>query len=41
MANFGRITQVIGPVVDVAFDEPGTKLLAQEKKPRGFQKKVK
>ncbi|CAN5392783.1 F0F1 ATP synthase subunit beta [soil metagenome] len=26
MANFGRITQVIGPVVDVAFDEPGTKL---------------
>lgn len=26
MANFGKITQVIGPVVDVAFDEPGTKL---------------
>lgn len=26
MANHGRITQVIGPVVDVAFDEPGTKL---------------
>jgi F-type H+/Na+-transporting ATPase subunit beta len=26
MANTGRITQVIGPVVDVAFDEPGTKL---------------
>lgn len=26
MANLGRITQVIGPVVDVAFDEPGTKL---------------
>ncbi len=26
MANVGRITQVIGPVVDVAFDEPGTKL---------------
>src|SRR4051812_24742129 len=26
MANFGRITQVIGPVVDVAFDEQGTKL---------------
>ncbi|MBK8290836.1 MAG: F0F1 ATP synthase subunit beta [Flammeovirgaceae bacterium] len=26
MANSGRITQVIGPVVDVAFDEPGTKL---------------
>ncbi|GCC52186.1 F0F1 ATP synthase subunit beta [Chryseotalea sanaruensis] len=26
MANFGRITQVIGPVVDVAFDEPGSKL---------------
>jgi len=26
MANIGRITQVIGPVVDVAFDEPGTKL---------------
>lgn len=26
MANTGKITQVIGPVVDVAFDEPGTKL---------------
>ncbi len=26
MANVGKITQVIGPVVDVAFDEPGTKL---------------
>ncbi|MCW5910139.1 MAG: F0F1 ATP synthase subunit beta [Cyclobacteriaceae bacterium] len=26
MANSGRITQVIGPVVDVAFDEPGSKL---------------
>ncbi len=26
MANFGKITQVIGPVVDVAFDEPGTNL---------------
>jgi F-type H+-transporting ATPase subunit beta len=26
MANYGKITQVIGPVVDVAFDEPGTKL---------------
>lgn len=26
MANHGRITQVIGPVVDVAFDEPGTNL---------------
>ncbi|MFM9979183.1 MAG: F0F1 ATP synthase subunit beta [Sphingomonadaceae bacterium] len=26
MANFGKITQVIGPVVDVAFDDPGTKL---------------
>lgn len=26
MANFGKITQVIGPVVDVAFDEPGSKL---------------
>jgi len=26
MANIGKITQVIGPVVDVAFDEPGTKL---------------
>ncbi len=26
MANFGKITQVIGPVVDVAFDEAGSKL---------------
>ena len=26
MANSGKITQVIGPVVDVAFDEPGSKL---------------
>ncbi len=26
MANTGRITQVIGPVVDVAFDGPGSKL---------------
>jgi F-type H+-transporting ATPase subunit beta len=26
MANIGKITQVIGPVVDVAFDTPGTKL---------------
>jgi F-type H+/Na+-transporting ATPase subunit beta len=26
MANIGRITQVIGPVVDVAFDQAGTKL---------------
>lgn len=26
MANFGRITQVIGPVVDVAFDGAGSKL---------------
>ncbi|HYF67440.1 MAG TPA: F0F1 ATP synthase subunit beta [Ohtaekwangia sp.] len=26
MANIGRITQVIGPVVDVAFDEEGSKL---------------
>jgi F-type H+-transporting ATPase subunit beta len=26
MANFGKITQVIGPVVDVSFDEPGMKL---------------
>src|SRR5882724_4307254 len=26
MANIGKITQVIGPVVDVAFDDPGTKL---------------
>ncbi len=26
MANHGKITQVIGPVVDVAFDEPGSKL---------------
>jgi F-type H+-transporting ATPase subunit beta len=26
MANIGKITQVIGPVVDVAFDAPGTKL---------------
>lgn len=26
MANTGKITQVIGPVVDVAFDEPGSKL---------------
>jgi F-type H+/Na+-transporting ATPase subunit beta len=26
MANIGKITQVIGPVVDVAFDEPGSKL---------------
>jgi F-type H+/Na+-transporting ATPase subunit beta len=26
MANYGRITQVIGPVVDVAFDEAGMKL---------------
>ena len=26
MANFGRITQIIGPVVDVAFDEAGMKV---------------
>jgi F-type H+-transporting ATPase subunit beta len=26
MANFGKITQVIGPVVDVAFSDPGSKL---------------
>lgn len=26
MANTGKITQIIGPVVDVAFDEPGAKL---------------
>ncbi|HCW07139.1 MAG TPA: F0F1 ATP synthase subunit beta, partial [Cytophagales bacterium] len=26
MANYGKITQVIGPVVDVAFDEPGATL---------------
>jgi len=26
MANIGKITQVIGPVVDVAFDTPGSKL---------------
>lgn len=26
MANFGRITQIIGPVVDVAFDEAGSKV---------------
>ncbi len=26
MANTGKITQVIGPVVDVAFDDPGSKL---------------
>jgi F-type H+-transporting ATPase subunit beta len=26
MSNSGKITQVIGPVVDVAFDEPGSKL---------------
>jgi F-type H+-transporting ATPase subunit beta len=26
MANIGKITQVIGPVVDVAFDDPGSKL---------------
>jgi len=26
MANTGRVTQVIGPVVDVAFDGPGSKL---------------
>lgn len=26
MANIGKITQIIGPVVDVAFDEPGSKL---------------
>ena len=26
MANTGRITQIIGPVVDVAFDAPGTHL---------------
>src|SRR5579872_1555385 len=26
MANYGKITQVIGPVVDVAFDEPGSTL---------------
>ncbi len=26
MANTGRITQIIGPVVDVAFDTPGTHL---------------
>ena len=26
MANYGKITQVIGPVVDVAFDGEGSKL---------------
>lgn len=26
MANFGKITQVIGPVVDVSFSEPGSKV---------------
>ncbi|HZI26086.1 MAG TPA: F0F1 ATP synthase subunit beta, partial [Chryseolinea sp.] len=26
MANIGKITQVIGPVVDVAFDSEGTTL---------------
>lgn len=26
MANSGKVTQVIGPVVDVAFDDPGSKL---------------
>src|SRR5882724_1844326 len=26
MANYGKITQVIGPVVDVAFDDEGSKL---------------
>lgn len=26
MANIGKVTQVIGPVVDVAFDEPGSKV---------------
>lgn len=26
MANTGKITQVIGPVVDVSFDDPGSKL---------------
>ncbi len=26
MANIGKITQVIGPVVDVAFDEPNSKI---------------
>lgn len=26
MANIGKITQVIGPVVDVAFDSEGAKL---------------
>ena len=26
MANIGKITQVIGPVVDVAFDGEGAKL---------------
>jgi F-type H+-transporting ATPase subunit beta len=26
MANYGKITQVIGPVVDVAFDDSGSKL---------------
>ncbi|MCK6616117.1 MAG: F0F1 ATP synthase subunit beta [Cyclobacteriaceae bacterium] len=26
MANIGKVTQVIGPVVDVAFDEPGSKI---------------
>ena len=26
MENFGKIKKVIGPVVDVAFDEPGSKL---------------
>src|SRR5258707_1181245 len=26
MANYGKITQVIGPVVDVAFDDAGSKL---------------
>jgi F-type H+-transporting ATPase subunit beta len=26
MANFGKITQVIGPVVDVAFSDPGSKV---------------
>jgi F0F1-type ATP synthase beta subunit len=26
MANYGKVTQVIGPVVDVAFDDSGSKL---------------
>ena len=26
MANYGKVTQVIGPVVDVAFDDPGSRV---------------